>query len=91
MEVPLVTFGVGGIGEHVREDGEDMASVGLRVHDPAPGAIANATAWLLRHPKVAAEMGRRGRQRVVQHFTVERMVRSYDKFYSTAVDKAQRA
>ena len=74
----------------MREDGEDAASVGVRVHDPAPGAIANATAWLLRHPREAAQMGRRGRQRVVQHFTVERMVREYDEFYSTAVARARR-
>ena len=77
MGLPLVTWGVGGVGEHVREDGV----VGVRVDEPTPAALAEGVVKLLRDPEEARRMGLRGRQRVVEEFTLERMVSGYEELY----------
>ena len=44
-------------------------------------ALASAIAKLARAPTLAAEMGRRGRARVLQHFTLEHMARQNESYY----------
>lgn len=46
---------------------------GLRVDGESPQAIAEAVIDLLRNPERAASMGRKGRDRVVQHFNWDRI------------------
>lgn len=47
---------------------------GLRVDGERLGAVAQALARLLSNPEAAEEMGRRGRERVLENFTHERRV-----------------
>jgi glycosyltransferase involved in cell wall biosynthesis len=61
--VPVVTTGVSGIPELVR-DGEN----GLLVPPDDPAALAAALARLHRDPALAAELGRRGRETVRERF-----------------------
>ena len=77
MGLPLVTFGVGGIGEHVREDGE----VGVRVDEPTSEGLSEAVVRLLRDPEDGLRMGKRGRERAVAEFEVGGMVRRYARLY----------
>ena len=77
MGLPLVTWGVGGIGEHVREDGV----VGLRVDEPTPRALADAVMRLLRDEALARRLGAAGRERAVREFGVDGMVRAYEALY----------
>ncbi|MPZ76988.1 MAG: glycosyltransferase [Deltaproteobacteria bacterium] len=46
---------------------------GLLVNPDDPQAFANAISWLLAHPEQAGEMGRRGQERVYNHFSAQRM------------------
>jgi glycosyltransferase involved in cell wall biosynthesis len=46
---------------------------GLLVEPENPKAFAEAIVWLLTHPAEAQHMGRRGQERVRQHFSAERM------------------
>jgi glycosyltransferase involved in cell wall biosynthesis len=46
---------------------------GLLVEPENPKAFAEAIVWLLTHPDAAQRMGRRGQERVRQHFSAEQM------------------
>lgn len=54
---------------------------GLCVEPENPEALAGAIAWLLNHPQEAQQMGRRGRQRVHEMFSAERMAREIFRVY----------
>jgi glycosyltransferase involved in cell wall biosynthesis len=64
--VPVVASHVGGLPEAVEHE-----RTGLLVSD---GDFATPIRRLLDNPKEAAEMGRRGRERVEQNFTIDIMV-----------------
>jgi glycosyltransferase involved in cell wall biosynthesis len=55
---------------------------GLVVPPSDPLALRRAMDYLWEHPDHAAEMGRRAEARYWQHFTADRMVRSYVELYS---------
>ncbi len=73
---PVVATRVGGIPEIV-VDGD----TGLLVPPADPTAVAGALLTLLREPEMAAAMGRRGRARVEEHFSLERMVADTEAIY----------
>ncbi|MDQ0285987.1 glycosyltransferase involved in cell wall biosynthesis [Desulfofundulus luciae] len=77
---PVVATQVGGLPEVV-VDGE----TGFLVPPRDPQALARALAQLLLERQKAEEMGQKGRQRVMQHFTVEAMVRKIEEEYKSAL------
>jgi glycosyltransferase involved in cell wall biosynthesis len=73
---PVVASRVGGIPEAV-EDG----TTGILVPPGDAHALAKALSAMLDHPGIAAEMGRRGRERAEKFFDEERMVDSICLLY----------
>ena len=73
---PVVATAVGGVPEVV-VDGQ----TGLLVPPRDPEALAQAIITLLRNPGRARAMGEAGRKRVLEHFTVERMVAETERVY----------
>ena len=78
--LPVVGTNVGGIPETVF-NGE----TGIIVPPKDSLALAEAIKYLLSHPKEAAEMGRRGRERVFREFHPLRFVESHEKIYEKFV------
>jgi len=74
--LPVVGARVGGIPELV-VDGE----TGLLVEPEDPQALAAALDSLAAEPERRRELGRRGRERVVEHFSVDAMVRRTIELY----------
>lgn len=54
---------------------------GLVVPPSDPVALRQAMQFLWENPEVAAEMGRRAEERYWQHFTADKMVKSYVELY----------
>lgn len=75
---PIVATRGGGPLEIV-VDGE----TGLLVPMGDPGAMAEAIAALLSDPERARRMGQHGRQRVADHFTMDRTARDVEAIYRT--------
>ena len=73
---PVVATRGGGVVEIVKED-----ETGLLVPMGDAGAMAEAILWLLQHPERALEMGRRGQQRVREHFTIEHTAHKVQALY----------
>ena len=73
---PIVATKVGGLAESV-VDGQ----TGLLVVPASGKAIADAIGKLVAEPEVAREMGLRGRQRVVEKFTMTRMAAQNEAYY----------
>ena len=73
--VPVVASRVGGLVEVV-----EHGRTGLLVEND-PIQIRTAIRTILGDPRLAAEMGAKGRQRVKEHFSAERMVRQTLKLY----------
>ena len=73
---PVVASNVDGIKEVV-EDGV----TGILVPPQNTEALANAILYLLNNPRKAVAMGKAGRKRVKQLFTVEKMVSRWDELY----------
>ncbi|MEI6085567.1 MAG: asparagine synthase (glutamine-hydrolyzing) [Verrucomicrobiota bacterium] len=74
--LPLVATDVGGNREIV-----NAPECGLIVPARDPAALAATYLELLRDPDRRAEMGRAGRQRVIDHFSLQAMVRHYINLY----------
>ncbi len=73
---PIVATPVAGNPEAVA-DGE----TGLLVPVQDPEALAKAVLYLLGHPDVARAMGEKGRQRLMERFTIATMRDGYDAVY----------
>jgi len=73
---PVIATRVGGLTESVID-----GATGILVSPSDAAALASAIAKLARAPTLDAEMGRRGRERVLQHFTLEHMARQNESYY----------
>ena len=73
---PVVATRVGGLTESVID-----GVTGILVPPSSAAALARAIAQLAQAPASAAEMGRHGRERVLQHFTLEQMARQNESYY----------
>ncbi|HEX9910943.1 MAG TPA: glycosyltransferase [Desulfatiglandales bacterium] len=74
--LPVVATDVGGNGEAVVK-----GETGWLVPAKNPEALANRIVDLLKHPARAREWGMRGKERVAELFTVDRMVKEHLKLY----------
>jgi glycosyltransferase involved in cell wall biosynthesis len=72
----VVATRVGGLTESVID-----GVTGILVAPKNARALAEAIAKLVREPALADEMGGRGRERVLQHFTLERMAMQNESYY----------
>jgi glycosyltransferase involved in cell wall biosynthesis len=77
---PVIATGVGGVPELVI-DGE----TGILVPPKQPEAIAKAVLYLLNHPKEAGEMGLKGRQRVIDHFSLAMCAQRHEEIYKAVL------
>jgi glycosyltransferase involved in cell wall biosynthesis len=84
MEVPVLATNVGGPAEIVR-DGRD----GRLLPPREPAAWARALVELAASPQMRAEMGREGRARVREQFSLERHVETVMDTYARALGRLQ--
>jgi glycosyltransferase involved in cell wall biosynthesis len=73
--LPVVTTPVGAIPELV------VAETGILVPPGSAAALATALAELIEHPQMRHRMGQLGRERVEQHFNIERAAASFAGIY----------
>lgn len=76
LEKPVVATNVGGIPEVIEE-----GAVGYLVPPKNSEALADKILYLLRYPEVAIKMGKSGRRRIEEFFTVEKMIKEYQILY----------
>jgi len=79
---PVVATTVGGVPELIL-DGQ----TGLLVPSKDPQALAEAVISLLKNPSRAEAMGVAARQRVLSHFTVDRMIAETEQIYRRLLAK----
>ncbi len=84
LEVPVIATDVGGPREIVREGRE-----GLLLPPREPARWASAIARLAEDPELAAGMGRAGRERVQQAFTIERHASAMLDVYERAIARSR--
>lgn len=82
-EKPVVATNGGGVPEIVVD-----GVTGLLVPMGDAPAMAEAIEWMLVHPDEARQMGRRGRQRVLQHYTLDQMAEKISGVYSEVLAHA---
>jgi glycosyltransferase involved in cell wall biosynthesis len=82
-ELPVVATRVGGVPDVVR-DGED----GFLVEAGATDDLADRLAQLARDPALRARMGKRGRERVLPRYAVDRLVDDVDELYRSLLRAA---
>jgi sugar transferase (PEP-CTERM/EpsH1 system associated) len=74
--IPVVATRVGGTPELVVN-----GKTGMLVPKSDPDSLADVITLLLESPEARESMGRAGRQRVQQHFSVEKMVQKTEQLY----------
>ena len=82
-ELPVVATRVGGVPDVVR-DGED----GFLVEAGATDDLAERLGRLARDPALRARMGKKGRERVLPRYAVERLVDDVDELYRSLLSAA---
>jgi len=81
--IPVVATSVGGNPEAI-EDGV----TGLLVPPRDPVALAQAICRLLDSPELASRFGQAGRERVIERFSLERMVKETESLYLDLLNRA---
>jgi glycosyltransferase involved in cell wall biosynthesis len=84
-ELPVVATRVGGVPDVVR-DGDD----GFLVEAGATDDLADRLGRLARDPALRARMGKRGRERVLPRYAVERLVEDVDELYRSLLSAGGR-
>lgn len=80
--LPVIASRVGGL-KDVVVDGE----TGFLVPPRSPGSIAEKIQILIDQPQLRKQMGEKGRQRALQHFTAERYCRDVENLYLELLHK----
>ena len=80
--VPVVATDVGGTHEVVENE-----VTGILVEPENPLALAEATRRLLHNRNLAKQMGKSGYERVVQTFSLEKMVDKHERLYEECLKK----
>jgi glycosyltransferase involved in cell wall biosynthesis len=75
-EIPSIAFNRGALGEIIENE-----KSGLLVSGPDVAEICQAVRRILRDPRLAASLGKEGRQRVERNFSAERMVDGIIRVY----------
>ena len=82
---PVVATAVAGTSEVVTD-----GKTGFLVNSRNPEALAQKIAKLLKDPQLREKMGEAGVKRVEEHFTLEKMVRSYEALYKNLKDRQEK-
>jgi glycosyltransferase involved in cell wall biosynthesis len=77
---PVIATNGGGIPEIV-VDGE----TGILVAMGNVPAMASAMLWMLQHPSEAKQMGRKGRERVLRHFSMADSTRKVEMAFESVL------
>ena len=85
MGKPCVASRVGPLPE-VLEDGE----TGILVPPQSPAMLAEAIVHLAKNREIAQAMGRRGRQTLLEKFTIDRTIKQLEQVYVQVLHAAGR-
>ena len=77
---PIIATRVGGIPEAIMD-----RETGILISPRDRHALTKGILELLKDPKKRKEMGEKGKQRAMQHFDVERMVKEYSNIYDECI------
>jgi glycosyltransferase involved in cell wall biosynthesis len=77
---PIIATRVGGIPEAVRD-----RETGILIPPRDCHALTKGIVELLKDPEKCKEMGEKGKERALQHFNVERMVKEYSDIYDECI------
>ena len=88
VNLPIVATDVGGVGEIV-VDGQTGLLIPVETPETKPQAIAEALDSLIRSPQRRQELGRAGHKRIVQEFSLDKMVNTYAETYINAYHRRQ--
>ena len=80
MGLPLIVTNVGGNAEAV-VDGYN----GVVIPRNDVAALSDAIVRLYKNPDMRKEMGGRSRQRIIEHFTLEKVVKDHEDYYETLI------
>jgi glycosyltransferase involved in cell wall biosynthesis len=79
MQLPIVGSWSGGVAEIIV-----AGETGLLVPRGDSAALAHACRYLLKHPEVGKEMGKRGRERVLAEFHPGQFIARHEALYAGA-------
>jgi glycosyltransferase involved in cell wall biosynthesis len=95
MQVPLVTFAVGGIGEYVEAPEKEknpkspnpysISSNAVIVNIASPDAVAEAVLLLINDSNLRRSIGKKGRETIESYFTIKRQMEQYSVLYRELV------
>ena len=80
--LPVVATDVGGNSEMVRHD-----ETGFLVPSGKPQEMATALSLLVQNPEGRMMMGKIGRKRIEDHFSMDQMIRNYELLYFSLTEK----
>jgi glycosyltransferase involved in cell wall biosynthesis len=99
MSIPVVTFGVGGVGEYIEldqlgslsesesESEYEIAKNVILLNKASPKVIAAATEELIFNFDLRIRIGLAGRATVVKYFSLERQIKEYAHIYRKILGK----
>ena len=82
MEKPAIATNVGGNGEII----EDRQN-GILVPENDSDALAQSMATLIDNPELAREYGRKGRETVIEKFSLQNLVKEYEAIYREGLQR----
>ncbi len=80
---PVIATGSGGTAEIIQD-----GITGYLIPSGSVKALVEKIQWLVHNPKKGQEMGTSGRLRIVQHFSIGRMIENYLHLYEEVLDNS---
>lgn len=81
-ELPVIGTRVGGTAELIVE-----GETGFVIPPENPAALTQKLEFLLQNPELRKNMGTTGRQRVIQHFSIEQMIQGREDLFNLLLEK----
>eukprot|EP00936_MAST-01D_sp_MAST-1D-sp1_P001060 g1060.t1 len=85
MGVPVVSFGIGGVGEYTYH-----RRTAFVANSTSPAALAQGINTVLRDAVLAETLRREGRRFIFEHFSVTSIIRRYTTLYSMLIAQSKR-
>lgn len=82
LKKPVIASNGGGTPELIIDN-----ITGYLIEPDDSNALASKILFLINHPKVAKEMGKRGKERILTEFNLEKMINNYEKLFYEMIDK----
>jgi glycosyltransferase involved in cell wall biosynthesis len=76
LELPVIATSISGTVDVIEHDKN-----GILIPPESSEALANAMEFIINRPEISSQLGKNGRQRIIDQFSLDEVARRYSELY----------